>query len=203
MLVRDLMTVDPVTVTPRTSLKQVLRTMADHGVTATPVVDPDGLLVGIVSEADAVAGGLEPEPRSHLSKPIVPRDPEERASAAAVMCRDVVTARPDDDLADALALLVERRHKSLPVVDDVGHVLGMLSRSDVVRLLSRSDADVAGAVTALLRRTVGGDWQVDVRDGVVHLAGSRAAFHDLVAAYLLAETVPGVLAVEEVRGAQP
>ncbi len=197
MLVREVMSADPVTVSPDTSLKHALSTLADRGVTATPVVDSHGMLVGIVSEADVVDDGLEPDPRAHLSRPVTPRGSARVPTVAAVMSTDVVTAHPDDDLADALDLLVGHRHKSLPVVDLDGHVVGMLSRSDVVRLLARSDAEVSAAVTALLRRTVGGDWTVEVHDGVVHLAGSKASLQDAVTGYLLAGTVPGVLGVDE------
>ena len=200
MLVREVMSAEPVTVSSDTSLKHALRTLADRGVTALPVVDAHGLLVGIVSEADVVDDGLEPDPRAHLSRPVTPRGPAQVPTVAAVMSTTVVTVHPDDDLADGLDLLVAHRHKSLPVVDLDGHVVGMLSRSDVVRLLARSDAEVSTAVTQLLRRTIGGDWTVEVHDGVVHLAGSKASLQDAVTGYLLAGTVPGVLGVDEAGG---
>jgi len=203
MLVHDLMAKDPVTLSPGTSLHEALRTLSERQVTAAPVVDATGVLVGIVSEADVVEGRLEPDPRAHLVRPVTPVTAHTISTVADVMRTGVVTVHPDDDLADAITRLVDQRHKSLPVVDLDGRVVGMLSRSEVVRLLARSDAEVSSAVADLLARTVGGDWRVDVRDGVAHLTSSDATFHDAVAAYLLTGTVPGVLGVEEGTGGPP
>ena len=203
MLVGDIMAADPVTLSPGTTLKEALRTLAGRQLTAAPVVDDAGLLVGILSEGDVVEHRLEPDPRVHLGRPVTPVVAHTSPTVADIMRTEVVTVHPDDDLADAITRLVDQRHKSLPVVDLDGHVVGMLSRSEVVRLLARSDAEVSSAVAELLARTVGGDWRVDVRDGVVHLTGSDTTFHDAVAAYLLTGTVPGVLGVEESHGVLP
>ena len=201
MLVRDIMAEDPVTLSPGTTLQEALRTLSGRKVTAAPVVDATGMLVGILSEADVLEGRLEPDPRAQLVHPVTPVAVHAGPTVADLMRTGVVTVHPDDDLAEAIARLVHERHKSLPVVDLAGRVVGVLSRSEVVRLLARSDAEISSAVADLLAGTVGGDWRVDVRDGVVHLTGSDATFSDAVAAYLLSGTVPGVLGVDDARGA--
>jgi CBS domain-containing protein len=201
MLVRDIMASDPVTLSPETTLHDALGTLSGRHVTAAPVVDAAGVLVGILSEADVLEGRLEPDPRAQQLHPVTPVVTHVSPTVADLMRTGVVTAHPDDDLAETIARLVHERHKSLPVVDLAGRVVGVLSRSEVVRLLARSDAEISSAVADLLAGTVGGDWRVDVRDGVVHLTGSDATLSDAVAAYLLTGTVPGVLGVDEVRGA--
>ena len=66
MLVREVMTTRPVTVTPEASTKDALRLLDRHSITAMPVVDPDGVVIGVVSEADLVRDALPPDPRAHM-----------------------------------------------------------------------------------------------------------------------------------------
>lgn len=194
MLVQELMSDDVAVVSPGSTLKAALRTLAGRRVTALPVVDGTAL-VGIVSESDVVRGLLEPDPRTRMSRPLTRMPVTSAATVRDVMRSPVVTVRPDDDVVDVLERCTRAGVRSLPVIDGEGHVVGMVSRSDVVLLLARSDADVREAVVDLLR-SWGGSWQVEVHDGVVHLGSSGAARGDLDAAELVVGTVPGVLAVE-------
>ena len=66
MLVREVMTTSPVTVTPEASTKDALRLLDRHSITSMPVVDPDGVVIGVVSEADLVRDALPPDPRAHM-----------------------------------------------------------------------------------------------------------------------------------------
>jgi CBS-domain-containing membrane protein len=197
MLVKEFMTTGVATVSPETSIKRALRMLADHRVTAAPVVDSAGVVVGVVSEADLIRDRLEPDPRAHLGRPVTRMPDKVDVTVADVMSRPVIHVHPEEDLVDALSRLTSARVKSLPVVDEWGRVAGMISRSDLVRLLARSDAEIEVEVADLLRETVGGSWHVEVHSGVVRLTGTDATIHDAGSAELLAGTVPGVLAVEQ------
>jgi CBS domain-containing protein len=199
MLVKDLMTTEVATLSPGTSIKAALVTLTARTVTAAPVVDSDGVLVGIVSGTDLVQGHLEPDPRAHLARPVTRVPAAHVPTVASVMTSPVHTVHPSEDLTDALDRLTRTGVRSLPVVDDARRVVGVISRSDLTSLLARSDTEIQVAVADLLRQTVGGDWEVEVSAGSVRMRHVGATIHDIGAAELLAGTVPGVLAVEPVQ----
>ena len=192
MLVFEVMTKYPVTVRPGTSIKDALALLADNHVTALPVATADGKIRGVVSEADLIRELLPRDPRAHE---ILPVDERRRATVVEdVMSPHPVTVHPETDLAEAVELLTSTTVKSVPVVDRQGYLKGVLSRSDIVRLLARADADIQREVDELLRSTGLKDWLVDVHDGAVQLLGP-ADSDDTLVARLLAATVPGVLDV--------
>ena len=120
MLVKEYMTTGVASLPPEAGIKSALQTLADKRVTAAPVVDSEGILVGVVSEADLIGSRLEPDPRAHLVRPVTRMPDSAEATVADVMSRPAICVHPDDDLADALARLTSARVKSLPVVDDEG-----------------------------------------------------------------------------------
>jgi CBS domain-containing protein len=105
-----------------------------------------------------------------------------------------VTIRAHDDLSRAIELMTTTSVKSLPVVDERDRVVGMVSRSDVVRLLARADSVIEGEVDELMRSLGHGDWLVEVTDGVVEVTGP-ADRSERSLAQLAANTVPGVVEV--------
>jgi CBS domain-containing protein len=194
MLVRELMTQDPVTVTPATPVKVALAFLAEHRITSLPVLGSHGRLRGVVSEADLIRDRVHPDQRAH-ERPVdsawdVPR------LVAEVMTTHAVTVHPDDDLADAVELLTSTVVKSVPVVEHDGQLVGMLSRSDIVKVLARADEDLAGEVHALLVSVGLHDWFAQVTDGTVSLTGPDDS-PDRTMAHLVAGTVPGVVAVTD------
>lgn len=198
MLVREVMTRWPITVHPETSTREALRRLDEHTITSMPVVRPDGRIVGVVSEADLVRDAVAADPRSHLDISHESRRPAHPGTVAEVMNHHPVTVAPHADVADAVDLMTSTSVKSVPVVDDGLHVLGMLSRRDVVHVLARADERLEREVDELYR-AVGMDWTVEVQDGLVTVdgpVGDRAR----ALAESLAVTVPGVSGV---RVAQP
>ncbi len=196
MLVREVMTTRPVTVTPEASTKDALRLLDHHSITAMPVVDPDGVVIGVVSEADLVRDALPPDPRAHL----LPTTGERASSGARVedvMTRHPVTVRGDLDLAEATELIISTAVKSVPVVEG-SRLVGMISRRDVVHALARSDTDVESQLDDLYR-TLGVDWTVEVHDGAVTVEGPVGAKARSLAE-TAAGTVPGVVSVTVVEG---
>jgi CBS domain-containing protein len=191
MLVRELMTSPAVTVGPEASVKQAAGLLADHAVTALPVVDGAGSLVGVVSEADLLGGAVLPDPRAHERPVTVPLGTV-GTRVADVMTHFPLSVRPDADLAVAVELMTGTVVKSLPVVDH-GRVVGVVSRRDVVAVLARSDRRIEAEVDELLR-SADLESDVSVSEGVVVIEGPTDP-HAQETARILASTVQGVVGV--------
>ena len=193
MLVRDVMSRRPWTVGSGTSVTGALRLLAEHRVTSLPVIDARRRLIGVVSEADLIRRALVADPRAQET----PREDAGVAQARTVdevMTRDAVTTRESADLLDVVALITARGFKSLPVVDPDDHVVGMVSRSDVVRALARSDEALRREVGTTLGELGHADWHVEATDGVVAINGPRSPA-DVSLARSAAHSVPGVVEV--------
>jgi CBS domain-containing protein len=191
MLVRDVMTTEVVTVTPKASVKHATELLDEHHVTALPVVDGDGRLVGVLSEADVLRDGLLPDPTKREIRTAVSGRTE------SLRVKDVMTTMPvsvaaDSDLAEAAQLLVDTQVKSLPVVEHE-RLVGIISRSDVIAMLARRDPLIEAEVDDLLRAAEVG-FLVEVVDGIVRLDGPTDE-HVREIARVLASTVPGVVGV--------
>jgi CBS domain-containing protein len=112
----DVMTPDPLTLTPETSVHEAAQVLSEHRISGAPVVDASGAIVGIVSEFDLIA----------------------RAGATVdqVMTREVVSVADSSTVDRVRAVLVTRRLKRVPVVDGQGKLVGLISRADIVRELA-------------------------------------------------------------------
>jgi CBS domain-containing protein len=115
--VRDIMTADPVTVEPQTSVTAVARIMRDQDLGAVLVTDGD-LLRGLVTDRDLVIRSVAEG-----------GDPEETTVAGACS-DDLVTVRPDDELDRAIRLMREHAVRRVPVVDE-GHPVGIVALGDL------------------------------------------------------------------------
>jgi CBS domain-containing protein len=191
MLVREAMATTVITVGPDTTIRAAAALLADHRITTMPVLDDGGALLGVVGEADIVRGALIPDQRSHLLRVPVREGPEV-TYVGEVMTTTPVTVRPDADLAEAVRTMTEHGFKSLPVTEDA-HVVGMVSRTDVVTQLARRDDRVRAEVGELLRDE-GVDWRFDVVDGVVTVEGPSGEPDRRLAESLVA-SVRGVVGV--------
>ncbi len=170
MLVREIMTSPAYSVLEDASLEEALKLMATARVTGLPVVDADGRVVGIISEADLLKADLEPDPRAH-ARPSPQSTQSHLATVRQVMTSDPHTVREDNDVAEVAHTFATTSWKSLPVVR--GDILrGVISRSDVIRAMSRSDKDIAAEITRTLAETGLKSWQVEVVDGVVLVSGT-------------------------------
>jgi len=194
MLVKDVMTSPAITVSAEAWVKDGLRLLDEHHVTALPVVDDRGRLVGIVSEADLLQDVVHHDPRTQ----ILPREDTDAPPRriADVMSMLSMTVGVDSDLSDAVELMTSTAVKSLPVVDHE-HVVGVVSRSDIVHLLARSDDLIRAEVDELLR-SAGLSFQVDVDGGRVLIEGPVDP-HQRRVAEVIAGAVRGVVSVR-VRG---
>ena len=189
MLVREIMTSPAYSVLEDASLEEALKLMATARVTGLPVVDVSGRVVGIISEADLLKEDLEPDPRAHA------RPSHQAAESSLITVGQVMTAHPhtvreDSDVAELAHTFATTSWKSVPVV--TGELLlGVVSRSDVIRAMSRSDKDIAAEISRTLAETGMQAWHVEVVGGVVHIAGTGSD-REKAAVSSIAQSVKGV-----------
>ena len=178
--VRDVMTREVVTVDEEASFKKIAATIAERRVSALPVLDQDGRVAGIVSEADLLLKEEFPEGPAGGRRFQGHRRRVEQAKAAGdtaaeLMTTPAVTVGPDATVTEAARLLHRHGIKRVPVVDPSGPLLGIVSRADLLKVFLRSDAEIAQEVRqdVLVRAMwVNPDTvTVEVRDGVVTLTG--------------------------------
>jgi CBS-domain-containing membrane protein/PII-like signaling protein len=140
----DVMNPHFVWVRPASSLKELVGLLIGRDYRAVPVVDEADRLVGIVTNSDLVERGglaMRLELLSTASRDIIQRELEALTAngrtAADVMTRDVITAQPDMSVLDAARRMAEQHLKRLPVVDASGHLLGIVSRVDLLRTVAQ------------------------------------------------------------------
>ncbi len=201
--VRQVMTTDVITAPTTMPFKHLVRLIEDHHVSALPVIDERGVLVGIVSEADLLLKEENPEPATSgmLTRRRRRIDQTKAAGlvASQVMSSPAVTVAPDATLSEAARSMRRYGVKRLPVVDGTGRVIGIVSRADLLSVFLRSDEEIRRDV---LNEVVGRSlWmdpsaiRVTVHDGVVTLQG-RVERRSLVEiAISLTHLVDGVVSV--------
>jgi CBS domain-containing protein len=194
MLVQELMTHPVVTVHPETTISAAGRLLLDRDITAAPVVDDDGAVVGVVSRRDLLVGRELEDPRAHLIPPHGDT-PEPPHLVHDVMTHDVVVVTPQDDDAHAADLMLKHGLASLPVIDH-GRLTGMLSATDILRSHTHTDAEIARALRQRFfeygeSHPLG---QVEVEDGVVTISDVESPLTARIAE-AVAETTEGVVGV--------
>ncbi len=215
MQAKDVMTAAVETVTPDTEVTEIARRLIARNISAMPVVDGDGSVVGIVSEGDLMRRSENETERRPSWWIRAFADPEERARdyvkthgmcAKDIMSRGVISVTEDTSLAE-IAETLERRHiKRVTVLRD-GKLVGIVSRSNLLQGLvaagaktdtSESDRDIRAAIESaasgagLATENV----NVVVADGVVSLWGMMASDAERSAFGVAAERVTGVNRVE-------
>lgn len=170
MLVRDVMSTDVVTVSRTATVKAAIVLLARHHITSMPVLDRDGRVCGVVSEADLVHDLVPSDPRAH-ELPVEDEWRDRPRTVGEVMSTHVLSVQRDADVAAVVELITDTAVKSVPVVNAEHRVVGVLSRSDLVRVLARADADLGREVDTLLASVGLDDWVAEVSDGVVGLTG--------------------------------
>jgi CBS-domain-containing membrane protein len=201
--VRDVMTAQVVTVTPSSSWKDAVRLVEQAHVHALPVVE-DGRLVGIVAESDLL---LKEEmltgPLTLRAMPLQRRRDKMRARATTVgqmMSSPVVTIEPDALLGTAARLLHRRHIGRLPVLDARGELVGIVTRSDLLRVFLREDAEILEEVREVLATPaprIGNGLTATVEDGVVTLHGDVERLSQALAALSEIRKIGGVVAIED------
>ena len=202
--VRDVMTSPVETVGPDAGFRAVAARLRARAISAVPVTDQAGRVIGVVSEADL----LLKEDREVLEERHGPLDGrrarQARAKAAAttaaeLMTSPAVTIGSEAPLAQAARLMRERGVKRLPVVDETGRVVGIVSRGDLLAVFTRGDEEIrTEIVDEVIARNLLLDptpFEVLVEDGIVSLAGEADRRTDAILVERLAARVDGVVNV--------
>jgi CBS-domain-containing membrane protein len=177
--VRDVMSTHVIAVRQSAPYKQMAAMLHEQRVSAFPVLDDDNKVIGVVSEGDLLTkAAIEGTMPGALSG-MLPRREHDKASAvtaAELMTAPAVTIGPDAPVAQAARLMYSRRVKRLPVTDDDGKLIGIVTRADVLSVYSRPDADIQREITQDLIAGVflcdPARFTVAVKDGIVTIAGT-------------------------------
>lgn len=204
-IVSELMTTDVVSVRRDTTFTEIAKLLAEHGITAVPVVDDSDRPLGVVSEADLLrkeADRLDPAgllPALH--PPSAGRGKADATTAEGLMTSPAVVARPEWTVVEAARAMEQNRVKRLPVVDGSGRLIGVVSRADLLRVFLRGDRTIREEITSdILMRALGippTAVTVHVVDGRVTLRGTVARRSTIAIALRLCRGVDGVVDVSE------
>ena len=202
--VTDVMTAPVVSVRTDTPYSEIVILLAKHKISAVPVVDAFGRVVGVVSEADLLHKveflGDDTEPQFfEWGKGRTNRAKARASTAEQLMTSPAITVQAGTSVIAAAKLMDKHCVKRLPVVNDAGHLHGIVSRNDVLKMYLRSDLEIREDITdGVIRRILWLDplsLEVDVIDGVVTLNGKvdRKSTADI--AVHVTRGVPGVVNV--------
>jgi CBS-domain-containing membrane protein len=205
---RDVMATSVLSVPIDAPFAEVARVLFAGGVRAVPVLDPDGMLLGVVSEGDLLATAERGDPLPGQSGPwqrLLRRRHAGDAgrpgatTAGELMTTPVTTIEPGATVAHAARCMREHRLGWLPVVDDHGRMVGVLGRSDLLGVFSRPDAEVRDEVADEVfgRMLLVDPRRVDIAvdRGVVTLCGQLDTRADTELAVRFVERLEGVVAV--------
>ena len=140
--VQDIMVTNVVAVKKDADLHETARLLSEHRISGLPVIDDENRVIGVISEADLLLlAGMKREHsfrdilRSVLGEPLPVRKSGNRVHH--VMSFPPITAKADDSVGDVANILDKRRIKRLPVVNDDGKLIGIISRADIVRAIGK------------------------------------------------------------------
>ncbi|MFB7509143.1 CBS domain-containing protein [Streptomyces broussonetiae] len=201
-VVNDVMTHRVVALRAGAVFKDIVRAMQEWRVSALPVLDDSGVVVGVVSEADLL-------PKQEYSDADVGRYGQpahladvgkaDAVTAGELMTAPAVTTRPEATLAHAARIMARTGVKRLPVVGRDGILKGIVSRSDLLKVFLRPDGDIAAEVRQEIVVRLFGPRsdaiRIEVHDGVVALSGPAHETVLIPLAARLARAVPGVVDV--------
>jgi CBS domain-containing protein len=202
-IVSDVMTHTVAAIGRGAGFKEIVRMMQDWKVSALPVLEGEGRVVGVVSEADLLPKEefRDSDPDRHTQL----RRLDDLAKAGAVTAGELMTApaltvRADETLAQAARRMAHARVKRLPVVDELGVLQGVVSRADLLKVFLRDDEDIAEEVrrevVSYLFPAPASAIRVTVREGVVQLGGSVRDTSLVPVAARLIRAVEGVVDVK-------
>ena len=205
--VKEVMSAEVVAVRRGASFKEMAASLRRYRISAFPVIDDDGRVIGVVSEADLLAKEALADDQAGIPGAVAgllhhkQHEKADALTAAEMMTHPAVTVRPDDSVEHAARMMYTLQVKRLPVVDAGGCLIGIVSRSDVLAVFDRPDSEILAEITddVILR-----DFLIDpamfvvtISDGVVTIRGnveSAKLGHELVAKI---RHVRGVVAVRD------
>jgi CBS domain-containing protein len=178
--VSDVMTTSVVTVDRITPYQEIDRLLTERGISGVPVLMMGRHVAGVVSEADLLAAEDETARQARIASTIgrrwrLHKQPHVSLTAGSLMTQPAVTIGPDATIPAAARLMNTHHIRRLPVIDEEGKLVGIVSRRDLLSVFLRPDADIlhdARQVLNELPLTDPKDVIVEVRHGVVTLTGT-------------------------------
>jgi len=202
--VKDVMSTRVIAVRQNATFKEMAAMLREQRVSAFPVLDLENRVIGIVSEADLLTKeALDGELPGVFRGMTHHREQAKAAAltAADLMTKPAVTISADEPVSHAARLMYLRRVKRLPVTNETGTLIGIVSRADVLSVYNRPDADIWHEITQdLILKTYLCDpahFTVTVKDGVVTIEGAPETTpvgRDIIES---ARHVEGVVAVRD------
>jgi CBS domain-containing protein len=201
--VKDVMTTRVIWVNKNATFREMAAALREYRVSAFPVVDDDRKVIGVVSEADMLTKEALIDEPGFVDGILHRRDQAKTRgiTAADLMTTTVVAVRPEDTVEHASKLMYDRGVKRLPVTDESGHLVGIISRADVLSVFDRMDSAIEHEIA---NDVILGEFLVDpatirvtVMDGIVTLVGrpeTNDTGHEIVRRV---RHVPGVVAVRD------
>jgi CBS domain-containing protein len=218
MQVKDVMSKEVVSVSPKTTIAEAIEAMSRLRVSGLPVIDEVGSLVGIVGEGDFMRRAelatdrrrAWPNALFKLGRAAGAYGRAQARRVEEVMTTNVVTVDETASLAEAVAVMEKRRVKRLPVMRE-GQIVGILTPADLVRALAillrepceqpfATDADILQQIRAgMVSQTLApaSSVEVTVKDGVVNLRGSLTDERERLALHALVQNIEGVREVHD------
>ena len=209
-LVRDVMTTEVVTIEPWTPFTEIVTRLAEHRISAAPVLDPEGNVLGVVTEADLLLKQEHPDFEFNLPLAWSKHRRLEREKAAAVVAGELMTTpaivvSPTATVTEAARRMHTVGVKRLPVVDDAGRLVGIVSRADLLRVFIRTDEAIWRQIMDdVIVRDFMMDpsrFFIDVADGVVVLQGRLERSRLIPFLIRAVHAVEGVVRVDDRRRA--
>jgi CBS domain-containing protein len=202
--VSDVMTSRVHVARPMTPFKRLVQLIEENKISAVPIVDAQGVPVGIVSESDLLLKERRRELESESSLLHPRRRRQERAKAEGVVAWEImtkppITVRSDTNLAQAARLMQERNVRRLVVVDERDKIVGIVSRSDLLQVFLRTDEelrdDVLSTIVPSMLLSAPDSVQVAVRWNVVTLSGEVDRKSDVEIVARMTRELDGVVDV--------
>jgi CBS domain-containing protein len=201
--VEEVMTTRVISVTESAGYKDIVRLLRRHRVSALPVLDADGRVTGVVSEADLLMKQTAPALPAgtvRLAWRLRERSKASAVTAAELMTSPAVTVGARADVATAARLMGDHKVKRLPVIDADRHLVGIVSRTDVLSVYERPDDQIRDEITA---GVIGRfqldplDFDVSVTSGIVTIAGRAQSTAVALALLGAIRNAEGAIAVRD------
>ncbi|MFF3201071.1 CBS domain-containing protein [Streptomyces sp. NPDC002962] len=202
-IVSDVMTHTVAAIGSGATFKEIVRLMQDWKVSALPVIEGEGRVIGVVSEADLLPKeefrDSDPDRYTQLRR-LSDLSKAGAVTAKELMTSPALTVHPDTTLAQAARTMARAKVKRLPVVDAVGLLEGVVSRADLLKVFLRADEEIAEEVrreiVSYLFPPPNSNVRTEVRDGVVRLVGRVRDTSLVPVTARLVRAVEGVVDVE-------
>lgn len=198
------MTIHVHVASPQAPFKVLVRLIEDNKVSAIPIVDQQGIPVGIVSEADLLLKERRHELESsedllHLRKRRHERAKAEGTVASDVMTSPVITVPAGTPLSEAARIMQTKNVRRLVVVDQRGHIAGIVSRSNLLQVFLRTDEELRNEIRdtliPALALSSSANVRVEVRSNVITLSGDVDRKSDVEVLIRMARELDGVVDV--------